>query len=190
MTLSSVKGFLETLTEKERTGYTLYENIGKNSLATNDVIEAFFVERAYQLLSPGGVAIIVLPVSLLNNPDAVSVKARELIMKRFDIYAIAEFGTKTFVKTGTNTATLFMKKRKDNPPESDHYKNRIDSWFANDRSKDGLFEDEDLLKDYCDMRGIGYDQYLDFITDNSSADVWETDIFDEYSEQYKKQQNG
>ena len=73
------------------------------------------MERAYQLLAPGGIAIIVLPISLLSNPDMVSVKARELILKYFDIYAIVEFGTKTFGKTGTNTATLFMKKREENP---------------------------------------------------------------------------
>lgn len=114
------------------------------------------MERAYQLLAPGGIAIIVLPISLLNNPDMVSVKARELILKYFDIYAIVEFGTKTFGKTGTNTATLFMKKREVNPPESNHYKNRVDSWFQNDRTKDMLFEDDNLLKDYCEMRGIDY----------------------------------
>ena len=49
----SVKGFLETLSERERNKYSLYEFIGKNSISTNDVIEAFFVERAYQLLAPG-----------------------------------------------------------------------------------------------------------------------------------------
>ena len=182
----SVKGFLETLSERERNKYSLYEFIGKNSISTNDVIEAFFVERAYQLLAPGGIAIIVLPISLLNNPDMVSVKARELILKYFDIYAIVEFGTKTFGKTGTNTATLFMKKREENPPESNHYKNRVDSWFQNDRTKDMLFEDDNLLKDYCEMRGIDYNQYIEFIGNDEKSVVWSTDVFVEYLELYKK----
>lgn len=182
----SVKGFLETLSENERSKYTLYDYIGKGSISTNDVIEAFFVERAYQLLAPGGVAIIVLPISLLNNPDLVSVKARELIIKYFDIYAIVELETKTFGKTGTNTATLFMKKREATPPESDHYKNRVNSWFLNDREKDSLFEDENLLKDYCDMRGIDYDQYIEFINDDENSEIWSSDIFTEYLELFKK----
>lgn len=182
----SVKGFLETLSEKERNKYTLYDYIGKGSISTNDVIEAFFVERAYQLLAPGGTAIIVLPISLLNNPDSVSVKARELIIKYFDIYAIVELGTKTFGKTGTNTATLFMKKRETTPSESDHYKNRVNSWFLNDREKDSLFEDENLLKDYCEMRGIDYSQYIEFIIDDENSEIWLSDIFTEYLELFKK----
>lgn len=64
-----------------------------------------------------------------------------------------------------------MKKREENPPESNHYKNRVDSWFQNDRTKDMLFEDDNLLKDYCEMRGIDYNQYIEFIGNDEKSVV-------------------
>lgn len=180
----SVKGFLETLSENERKKYTIFDVVGKNSVSTNDIIEAFFVERAYQLLAPGGIAIIVLPASLLNNPDLVSIKAREILLKYFDIISIVEFGTKTFGKTGTNTATLFLKKRKGNPHICDHYVNRVKDWFSDDRTKDDLFKDANYLKDYCELREIDYDQYLEFLNNDINSNVWATDIFEEYLNSY------
>lgn len=180
----SVKGFLETIPENERQRYSIFNVIGKKSIATNDIIEAFFVERAYQLLAPGGLAIIVLPVSLLNNPDLVSIKAREILLKFFDIYSIVEFGTKTFGKTGTNTATLFAKKRVENPKLADHYINRVNSWFENDDTKDGLFQDRDLLEAYCIHRDIDFEQYKEFMVNDRKSKIWENDIFKEYKATY------
>lgn len=180
----SVKGFLETIPENERKRYSIFNVIGKKSIATNDIIEAFFVERAYQLLAPGGLAIIVLPVSLLNNPDLVSIKAREILLKFFDIYSIVEFGTKTFGKTGTNTATLFAKKRVENPKLADHYINRVNSWFENDDTKDELFQDRNLLKAYCIHRDIDFEQYKEFMVNDRKSKIWKNDIFKEYKEAY------
>ena len=50
----SVRGFLETLPEEERTAYSLTETI--DDLETSNSIETFFIERAKQLLQAGGVA--------------------------------------------------------------------------------------------------------------------------------------
>ena len=180
----SVKGFLETLSDVDRNRYVLSKVIGKSSYATNNVIEGFFIERACQLLKDEGIAIIILPISLLNNPDAVSIKARELVLENFEIISIVELGTKTFGKTGTTTATLFLKKRKSNPAEKDHFKNRVDAWFNDDWSKDDVFKDIESLEKYCEIRGITLDQYKDFINDNSSGDVWSTEPFSVYLENY------
>ena len=45
----SVKGFLDTLTEKQRQKYSLISKVDAKSYATNNNIQSFFIERAKQL---------------------------------------------------------------------------------------------------------------------------------------------
>jgi type I restriction enzyme M protein len=75
-------------------------------------IEVLFVERTAQLLKDGGVAGIILPSSILSN-TGIYTKAREIILQRFEIVAIAKFGSNTFMETGTNTVVLFLRRRND-----------------------------------------------------------------------------
>jgi type I restriction enzyme M protein len=91
--------------EKE---FTLYNYLTDNS----DDIECLFVERTKHLLKDGGVAGIILPSSILSNKDPeIYVKTREIILQYFDIVAVAEFGSSTFMATGKSTITLFLRRR-------------------------------------------------------------------------------
>ena len=72
-------------------------------------IECLFV-RTKQLLKDGGIAAIVLPSSILSN-TGIYTKAREIILNYFEIIAIAELGSNTFMATGTNTVTLYHEKK-------------------------------------------------------------------------------
>ena len=89
----SVKGFLETLNSEEKAKYELTAEV--SDLAKNNSIETFFIERAKQLLCPGGVAAIILPSSVLSN-GSIYIKCREIILKYFDIVSIVEMGSVTF----------------------------------------------------------------------------------------------
>lgn len=73
-------------------------------------IECLFVERAKQVLKPGGVAGLLLPTSILSN-GGIHEAAREILLRYFHIKAIAVMGTGTFMATGTNTVILFMQRR-------------------------------------------------------------------------------
>lgn len=109
-----VKGFLETLSETDRKKYQIIETVEPKSFANNNSIETFFLERAKQLLKPKGVAGIIVPPSILSRGKAKStskskniyVASREILIKYFDIIAIAEFGAGTFGKTGTMSNLL------------------------------------------------------------------------------------
>ena len=188
----SVKGFLETLTEGERKKYQLIETI--KSYSNNNSIEAFFLERAKQLLKPGGIAGIIVPSSILSKGKAKStskstniyVATREIILKYFDIVAIAEFGSGTFGKTGTNTVTLFLRRKKENPAPADHFKNRVNAWFNFDKTKDGLFEDEHLLKQYCDHLELDFVEYQTLLKGEPSEELLKTEIFKNYQKEFDK----
>jgi len=103
----SVSSFRQTTrdyyTEKD---FELYNFLTDNS----SEIECLFVERTKQLLKDGGIAGIILPSSILNN-SGIYTKAREIVLQYFDIVAIAELGSNTFMATNTSTVVLFLRRR-------------------------------------------------------------------------------
>ncbi len=116
----SVRGFLETLPEEERALTPWTDTIDK--LDTNNSIETFFIERAKQLLKAGGVAGIILPSSILSNGNSTYITTRSIMLRYFDIVAIAEFGSGTFGKTGTTTVTLFLRRKATAPDTAEHFR--------------------------------------------------------------------
>ncbi|THA44930.1 N-6 DNA methylase [Histophilus somni] len=175
----SVKGFLDTLSDDECKSFSLYKHVDKTD--TFNSIETFFIERTAQLLQQNGVAAIILPSSVLSNGN-IYIKAREILLQHFDIVAIAEFGSGTFGKTGTNTVTLFLRRKSDAPSLSAHYQNRVDFWFSNDKSADELFQDAHLLQQYCQHCGLNWQDYQDFLTFR----LPESGIFADYRETYRQ----
>lgn len=103
----SVSSFRQTTrdyyTEQD---FELYNSLTDNS----SEIECLFVERTKQLLKDGGVAGVILPSSILSN-TGIYTKTREIILQYFDIIAIAELGSNTFMATNTNTVVLFLRRR-------------------------------------------------------------------------------
>jgi type I restriction enzyme M protein len=188
----SVKGFLETLNETDRNRFELIDTIDEKSFANNNSIEAFFIERAKQLLKPDGVAGIIAPSSILSKGSSkqtskkqnVYVAIREILLKYFDMIAIAEFGSGTFGKTGTNTVTLFLRRRKENPAPADHYKNRVDAWFKGDTSKNNIFEDEYLIKKYCSHLEYHFEDYKTLLEGSPNENILNTDVFREYRKDF------
>ncbi|MFA5675636.1 MAG: N-6 DNA methylase [Christensenellales bacterium] len=104
----SVEAFKSTLKYGEES-FELYNNITDNS----SEIECLFIERMKQLLKVGGWAGVILPSSILSN-GGIHSKAREILFRYFKVKAIVELGSGTFMKTGTNTVVLFLKRRSDN----------------------------------------------------------------------------
>ena len=175
----SVKGFLETLTETQRKQYLLFnENL---NIAKNNAIEIFFIERAAQLLKARGVAGIILPVSVLNK-DGIYAKGREILLQKFDVVALVEFGSGTFGKTGTNTVTMFLRRKETNTPDAEHYQNRVDCWFCNYEKceSNDIYDDTDLLRAYCEHCGFVWEDYLAFLSGNMTERFMEHDTIQAY----------
>lgn len=175
----SVKGFLETLTETQRKHYSLFSD--SLNIAKNNAIELFFIERAAQLLKAGGVAGIILPVSVLNK-GGIYIKAREILLQKFDIVALVEFGGGTFGKTDTSTVTMFLRRKETNTPDAEHYQNRVDCWFCNYEKCESneIYDDIDLLQSYCEHCGYDWEDYLAFLSGNMTEKFMEHDTIQAY----------
>lgn len=178
----AVTGFLETLSDNDRAAFSLFNN--NINTAKNNAIETFFMERSAQLVRAGGVAGIVLPVSVLNK-GGIYARAREIILENFDIVSLAEFGSGTFGKTGTNTVVLFLRRKETNTPAAEHYRNRVKTWFATGDNAEDIYQDEYLLQAYCDHCGYELDGYRTFLKDGIIGEVLsDTEVFKAYRESF------
>ena len=161
----SVKGFLETLSDKSKKTYTLFTD--EINIETNNAIECFFIERANQLLKDNAKAAIILPSSILNK-DGLYKSTREILLSNFDFIAIVELGSGTFGATGTNTIILFLRKKEHFTPENasisqdySNIKNYIESGHLsqNEPYKDYV----KAFNAYCDFRGFDKKDYESFL---------------------------
>lgn len=177
----SVRGFLETLPEADRAAYTLSDTVDK--LDTNNSIETFFLERAKQLLKPGGVAGIILPSSVLSNANGTYIRAREILLQYFDIVAIVEFGSGTFGKTGTNTVTLFLRRKPTAPDTAAHYRDRLDEWFGADESQP-VYRDAHLIDAYAAHIGVPVADYKSLLQGDAQGAWADHDHFERYKKKF------
>lgn len=182
----NVKGFLETLNDESLERFELFKSIDDKQKKTNNSIECFFVERAKQLLKPNGVAAIVLPSSVLSNGNIYS-KMREILLKYFDLVAIAEFGSGTFGKTGTNTATLFLRRKDNNPDFAEHFKNCVDAWFENDFEYTAHYKIPTIewLDNYCAKIGVNIEDYKTLLSETPNENLFNTELFKDYRKAFE-----
>lgn len=154
--------------------FELYDRLTDNS----SEIECLFIERTKQLLKDGGVAGIILPSSILSNTGIYS-KSREIILQYFDIVAIAELGSNTFMATGTNTVTLFLRRR--NNYESKNLKIAVDKFFTDfqDVTLNGI---EKPVTKYVNhvWEGVTFDDYVSLLKKTPNKAITEHEIYKDY----------
>lgn len=180
--VSAFKGNLKK--EQAENDFTLYENLTDNS----SEIEALFIERTAQLLKEWWIAAIILPSSILSN-TWIYTKAREILLKNFEIVAITELGSQTFMATGTNTITLFMRKR-----DRFFAKNlelSIEKFFKNlqDVTINGI---EKAVSKYVAhvWEGIQFSDYITLLKSEPNEAIKKHEIFKEYSNKIKLTKKG
>ncbi len=182
----SVKGFLETLSDEERTKYTITKYIDSKSYSTNNSVETYFMEKAEYLLKPGGYMAIIFPSTVLDKVNTVYQRMREILIENFEIISLVSFGSGVFGKTGTKTIVIFARKREEKPKLNTHVKNRVDSWFDGNYDKDNVFRDATYIEKYCNFMGFSIAAYKQLL-ENRFTDEIVNDMWEEYEELFEKQ---
>lgn len=182
----SVKGFLETLSDKSKNTYKLFND--DINIETNNSIECFFCERANQILNDNAKAAIILPSSILNK-DSIYKNTREILFQNFDFIAIVELGNQTFGATGTNTIILFLRKKEtfkqENHLISQDYsliKERIEA----ENLKDNESFYQNYLNTYCDFRKFDKELYSNFLNGNLDSKLAELEAFKDYRNAFRQ----
>ena len=181
----SVSSFKNASTDyyKEQ-DFELYNKLTDNS----SEIECLFIERTKQLLKDGGLAGIILPSSILSN-TGIYTKAREIILQYFDIVAITELGSNTFMATGTNTVTLFLIRR--NNYVSSNLKIAVNKFFTTlqDVTLNGI---ETPVAKYINhvfnsppVEGLGVADYTTLLQRNPNNAIQQHEIYIEYRKKIK-----
>lgn len=169
----SVSAFKGTLKNVE-SEFELYKDLTDQS----SQIECLFIERTKQLLKDGGVAGIILPSSVLNN-GGIYTKTREILLQYFDIVGIAQLGNNTFMATGTNTVTLFLRRRKNEI--SKNVRLLVDRFASNlqDITINGV--EKPVAKYIAYVWGdISFQDYISFLQKTPNRAIEEHELFQEY----------
>lgn len=171
--VSAFKGLMDE--EKAKLGFDLYNRLTDQS----SEIECLFIERTKQLLKDGGVAGIILPSSILNNTGIYS-QTREILFKHFEILGIAEFGSNTFMATGTNTVTLFLRRR--NNADAYNVEETIKKCFVSlqDVTINGM--EKPLAKYVAHVWDtISFDDYKTLLQKTPNKNIEQHEIYKEYT---------
>lgn len=159
--------------------FELYEDFTDNSKE----IECLFIERTKQLLRNGGIAAVILPSSILSN-GGVYTKAREVLFKYFEIVAITELGSGTFMATGTNTVILFLCRRANH--EWENIQSAVNRFFQNyqDFTVNGL---ENIYSRYANFvwGGISFEDFVSLCQNKPNEKIKKHDIYKEYEKKIK-----
>jgi len=159
----SVEAFKSTLNYGAET-FEIFDEVSDKSKE----IECLFVERMKHLLKSGGWAGVILPSSIMTN-GGIHAKAREILFKYFKFKAIAEMGSGTFMKTGTNTVILFLERR-DNA-DWQNVNHAVDKFFADYYSDVTVLGIEQPFSKYAsEVRNENLESYIDFIK-TASKDI-------------------
>ena len=163
--------------------FELYDKLTDNS----SEIECLFIERTKQLLKDGGVAGIILPSSILSNTGIYS-KSREIILQYFDVVGITELGSNTFMATGTNTVTLFLRRR--NNYESKNLKIAVDKFFSDfqDVTLNGIEKPVNKYVNHV-WENISFEDYVSLLKKEPNKTITEHEIYKEYQKKLKAKNN-
>lgn len=175
--VSAFKGLMDE--EKAKLGFELYSRLTDQS----SEIECLFIERTKQLLKDGGVAGIILPSSILSNTGIYS-QTREILFKYFEVLGIAELGSNTFMATGTNTVTLFLRRR--NNADAYNIEEAIKKCFVNlhDVTINGI--EKPIAKYVAHVWDtISFEDYKTLLQKSPNKNIEQHEIYKEYNKKIK-----
>lgn len=133
-------------------------------------IEVLFVERISQLLKPKGIAAVFLPASILSNSSNSYIGARESLLENFKIRAIAQFGSKTFGATGTNTIIAFLEKYDEPPKRKEIVRDSVNA--IQDGRDIVEWEDREILTAYLTKIQVTETDYRKFQAGKEAPEFW------------------
>ncbi len=174
----SVSAFKNVSKKFDKNDFELYDRLTDQS----SEIEALFIERTKQLLKDGGIAGIILPSSILTG-GGIYTKTREIILKYFEVIAITELGSNTFMATGTNTVVLFLRRK--NNAEHTNILASVNKAFET-KTDITIKSIEKPLSKYISYvwENISFEDYVSLIENNPNENILNHQTYKSYIAKY------
>ena len=174
----SVSAFKNVSKKFDKNDFELYDRLTDQS----SEIEALFIERTKQLLKDGGIAGIILPSSILTG-GGIYTKTREIILKYFEVIAITELGSNTFMATGTNTVVLFLRRK--NNAEHTNILASVNKAFET-KTDITIKSIEKPLSKYISYvwENISFEDYISLIENNPNENILNHQTYKSYIAKY------
>lgn len=140
--------------------YLLAKN-DKGKLRNKMERHILFIERALNLIKPGGRLAIVLPQGVLNNTNMQYI--RQFLFDKARILAVVGLNVNTFKPhTGTKTSVLFLQKWKRNEKPLEDYPifMAVSKKSGKDNSGDYIYKkdaDGNIIRDYKGHKAVDHD---------------------------------
>lgn len=103
-----------------------------------------------------------------------------MIIKYFDIVVIIEFGNFIFGKIGINIVMFFLRRKLLNFCFVDYFRNWVDDWFFKNDLKKDVFNDNEIIKEYCEIFDINFSDYKVLISGKFIDKIKSLDFVKEY----------
>ncbi len=145
---------------------------------TASEIEVLFIERAAQLLKENSCAGIILPNTILSGKP-IYARAREIMLRAFEIRSIVEFGKNTFMATGSKTIVFFLKRRADTIAENAVYVAQ-DFIIHNKMRKNDFADNEKIFEAYAQTLGVSLADYKTLTAKAENDAIKQTEWFTNY----------
>jgi len=140
--------------------YLLAKN-DKGKLRNKMERHILFIERALNLIKPGGRLAIVLPQGVLNNTNMQYI--RQFLFDKARILAVVGLNVNTFKPhTGTKTSVLFLQKWKESEEPLEDYPifMAVSKKSGKDNSGDYIYKkdaDGNIIRDYKGHKAVDHD---------------------------------
>lgn len=156
----SVDGFLTQLDERSR------ESLDLTSVIANplkfDQIEDAFLQKAAEVVNPGGYVALIFPESFYDKYSASSNLTRDKLFSSFELKALVKLPTGSFSSTGTSTWISFLRRREEGPSAAEHIAARVEAIFSqgSDAINDPAYDDSRIVEMYCSKFGLTYAGFI------------------------------
>ena len=146
-------------------------------------IETTFVERIAQLVKPGGIAAVVLPVGLFTNVSKSEIACREILLENFEIVSIVRLPGNTFGETGQNTNIIFLRKFNEPPKKSDIILDTVNAIIENPLELSD-WNDSDIFEHYLAEINISVIEYVSLLNGSILSETTTVDYLNNYIEAF------
>ena len=75
---------------------------------------------------------------------------------------------------------MFLRRKETNTPDAEHYASRIKCWFNLSENGDEVYQDTELMEQYCEHLGYSVEDYQEFLNGKMTESFLDSEVIQTY----------